>query len=395
MANRDLLADAIADAKAVKEVAIANAKAALEEAFTPHLKDMLAQKINEIEEIDEVEEISEESRKERAKVDKYEYEKGKLKGQNKFDKEVSTKIDETEEMDEGYGKESMDEEKEMDEELNLDELLAELELEEAKEMDEAKDEMDEAKEEMDEAKEEVSEESRAERADVDKYEYEKGKEAGEDDDVDLDDMSEEELKNMIEDVIEDMVNSGELEAGGDAVEMVDAEDEEVDVTVDVTDTEEIELEENARTDAEQEGYKDGFEDAKDDIEAELKKMKVSEELNEAKEVINHLRSELNEVNLLNSKLLYTNKIFKGKNLTENQKIKVLKAFDKAETVKEAKNIFEALNENLIAKSVKSNIRESLGMASKSAGVAPKRPLTENVIQEDAMVARFKKLAGIN
>ena len=389
MANRDLLADAIADAKAVKEVAIANAKAALEEAFTPHLKDMLAQKINEIEEIDEVEEISEESRKERAKVDKYEYEKGKLKGQNKFDKEVSTKIDETEEMDEGYGKESMDEEKEMDEELNLDELLAELE------MDEAKDEMDEAKDEMDEAKEEMSEESRAERADVDKYEYEKGKEAGEDDDVDLDDMSEEELKNMIEDVIEDMVNSGELEAGGDAVEMVDAEDEEVDVTVDVTDTEEIELEENARTDAEQEGYKDGFKDAKDDIEAELKKMKVSEELNEAKEVIIHLRSELNEVNLLNSKLLYTNKIFRGKNLTENQKIKVLKAFDKAETVKEAKNIFEALNENLVAKSTKSNIRESLGMASKPAGVAPKRPLTENVIQEDAMVARFKKLAGIN
>ena len=400
MANRDLLADAIADAKAVKEVAIANAKAALEEAFTPHLKDMLAQKINEMEEIDEVEEISEESRKERAKVDKYEYEKGKLKGQNKFDKEVSTKIDETEEMDEGYGKkymdeekemdeahteDHMDEEKEMDEELNLDELLAELELSEEKEMDEAK--------ELDEEKEEMSEESRAERADVDKYEYEKGKDAGEDDDVDLDDMSEEDLKAMIEDVIEDMVNSGDLEAGGDAVELVD--DEDVDVTIDVTDTEEIELEENARTDAEQEGYKDGFEDAKDDIEAELKKMKVSEELKEAKSVINHLRSELNEVNLLNSKLLYTNKIFKAKNLTENQKIKVLKAFDKAETVKEAKNIFETLNENLVAKSTKSNIRESLGMASKSAGVAPKRPMNENVIQEDAMVARFKKLAGIN
>ncbi len=406
MANRDLLADAIADAKAVKEVAIANAKAALEEAFTPHLKDMLAQKINEIEEIDEVEEISEESRKERAKVDKYEYEKGKLKGQNKFDKEVSTKIDETEEMDEGYGKESMDEEKEMEEEINLDELLAELELEEditgdgdrpdqSRSQRSNQEKQDLMQEELDEAKEEISEESRAERADVDKYEYEKGKEAGEDDDVDLDDMSEEELKNMIEDVIEDMVNSGELEAGGDAVEMADTEDEEVDVTVDVTDTEEIELEENARTDAEQEGYKDGFEDAKDDIEAELKKMKVSEELNEAKEVINHLRSELNEVNLLNSKLLYTNKIFKSKNLTENQKIKVLKAFDKAETVKEAKNIFEALNENLVAKSIKSNIRESLGMASKPAGVAPKRPLNENVIQEDAMVARFKKLAGIN
>tara|TARA_R110001592_G_scaffold244533_3_gene505964 strand:- start:682 stop:1878 length:1197 start_codon:yes stop_codon:yes gene_type:complete len=398
MANRDLLADAIADAKAVKEVAIANAKAALEEAFTPHLKDMLAQKINEMDEIDEVEQISEESRKERAKVDKYEYEKGKLKGQNKFDKEVSTKIDETEEMDEGYGKkymdeekemdeahtkDHMDEEKEMDEELNLDELLAELELSEEKEMDEAK--------ELDEEKEEMSEESRAERADVDKYEYEKGKDAGEDDDVDLDDMSEEDLKAMIEDVIEDMVNSGDLEAGGDAVELVDDEEEveDVDVTVDVTDTEEIELEEDARTDAEEEGYKDGMKDAKADLS------EISKELEEAKSVINHLRSELNEVNLLNSKLLYTNKIFKAKNLTESQKIKVLKALDRAETVKGAKAIFETLNENLVAKSTKSNIRESLGMASKPAGVAPKRPLNENVIQEDAMVARFKKLAGIN
>lgn len=370
MANRDLLADAIADAKAVKEVAIANAKAALEEAFTPHLKDMLAQKINEMEEIDEVEEISEESRKERAKVDKYEYEKGKLKGQNKFDKEVSTKIDENDEMDE---------------ELNLDELLAELELDENARTDaEEEGYLDGMKDE----KEDLSEESEAERADVDKYEYEKGKEAGEDDDIDLDDMSEEDLKAMIEDVIEDMVNAGDLEAGGDAVEMVDDEEEveDVDVTVDVTDTEEIELEENARTDAEEEGYLDGKADEKKKIEKDLK---------EAKDVINHLRSELNEVNLLNSKLLYTNKIFRGKTLTENQKIKVLKAFDKAETVKEAKNIFETLNENLVAKSIKSNIRESLGMASKSAGVAPKRPLNENVIQEDAMVARFKKLAGIN
>ncbi len=93
-------------------------------------------------------------------------------------------------------------------------------------------------------------------------------------------------------------------------------------------------------------------------------------------------------------MLYTNKIFRNKSLTENQKIKVLKAFDKAETVKEAKAIFETLNENLVAKSTKSNIRESMGMASKPAGVAPKRELNEGIVQEDAMVARFKKLAGI-
>jgi hypothetical protein len=122
---------------------------------------------------------------------------------------------------------------------------------------------------------------------------------------------------------------------------------------------------------------------------------MKEDLEEAKKAIKYLRSELNEVNLLNSKLLYTNKIFRGKNLTENQKIKVLKAFDKAETVKEAKTIFETLNENLVAKSAtKTPIRESRGAASKPAGVAPRRPLNEGIIQEDAMVARFKKLAGI-
>jgi len=371
MANRNLLEEAIADAKAVKEVAIANAKAALEEAFTPHLKNMLSQKINEMEEADEVETISEESRKERANVDKYEYEKGKLKGQNKFDKEVSTKIDEVEEMDE---------------EFNLDEILAELEGLDENARTDAEEEG--YKDGMKDEKEDLAEESEAERADVDKFEYEKGKEAGEDDEIDLDDMSEEELKAMIEDVIEDMVTSGDLEAGGDAVELVDDEEEveDVDVTVDVTDTEEIELEENARTDAEEEGYLDGKADEKKKIEKDLK---------EAKNAIQHLKFELNEINLLNSKLLYTNKIFRGKTLTENQKIKVLKAFDRAETVKEAKSIFETLNENLTTKNVKSNIRESMGMASKPAGVAPKRPLTENIIQEDAMVSRFKKLAGIN
>jgi hypothetical protein len=372
MANRDLFADAIADAKAVRETAIANAKAALEEAFTPHLKDMLAQKINEMDETtDEVEVVSEESRKERAKVDKYEYEKGKLKGQNKFDKEVSTKINEKEEMDE---------------ELNLDELLAELEGLDENARTDAEEEgyLDGMKDE----KEDLSEESEAERADVDKFEYEKGKEAGEDDDeINLDDMSEEELKAMIEDVIEDMVSSGDLEAGGDAVEFVDDEEEieDVDVTVDVTDTEEIELEENARTDAEEEGYLDGKADEKKKLEKDLK---------EAKNAIQHLKFELNEINLLNSKLLYTNKVFKAKNLTENQKIKVLKAFDRAETVKEAKSIYTTLNENLATKNVKSNIREAMGAASKPAGVAPKRSLNENIISEDAMVSRFKKLAGI-
>merc|ERR1712100_775221 len=48
-----LLKEAIADAKAVRETALANAKLALEEAFTPRLQSMLSAKLSEEEEVDE------------------------------------------------------------------------------------------------------------------------------------------------------------------------------------------------------------------------------------------------------------------------------------------------------------------------------------------------------
>jgi len=410
MANRDLLADAIADAKAVKEVAIANAKAALEEAFTPHLKNMLAQKINEMEDMDEELDLAE------------------------VDKE---KMDEKKEMKkEGYGKKEMDEAKDkmdeaedMDEELDLEEILAELELDEEEELEEQSGNIDPGietkgflrkkpdhvqlqEEEIDEA-EEAEEIETEEEVETDDSEEE----------INLEDMSEEELKSMIEDVIEDMIEDGELVPGPNAdeseeEEMQDSDDGmegDADVDIEVDDIDLQEGQENL-----DEVDLSGSVEALPDVAAMitflagalgipavalasmslgklkslLKGKKVEEELNEAKSAIKYLRSELNEVNLLNSKLLYTNKIFRGKNLTENQKIKVLKAFDKAETVKEAKRIFETLNENLVAKTTKSNLRESLGAASKPAGVAPKRPLNEGIIQEDAMVKRFKQLAGL-
>ena len=393
MANRDLLADAIADAKAVKEVAIANAKAALEEAFTPHLKDMLAQKINEMDELEETD---------LAEVDK-------------------EKVDEEKEMDEGYGKKEMDEAEDkmdeaenMDEELDLEEILAELEL-------------DEEEEDLPPPPEEaggpggfaVNEEEEAGEEEV---ELEAGEVETDDseEEINLEEMSEEELKELIEDVIEDMVASGELEAGGDKVEMSGEEGEEAEgeeAEGEEAEDEGEETEEETGEEELSEAYIDDTKQTKFLSKAEMeKKIKAGdydpslmdkiwdflseaesedkEELEEAKAAIKYLRSELNEVNLLNSKLLYTNKIFRGKNLTENQKIKVLKAFDKAETVREAKAIFETLNENLVSKSTKSPIRESLGAASKPAGVAPKRTLNEGIVQEDAMVKRFKQLAGL-
>tara|TARA_B110000285_G_scaffold149002_1_gene166317 strand:- start:874 stop:1215 length:342 start_codon:yes stop_codon:yes gene_type:complete len=105
-----------------------------------------------------------------------------------------------------------------------------------------------------------------------------------------------------------------------------------------------------------------------------------------------LKTELNEINLLNAKLLYVNKIYKTKNLNESQKAKVLGAFDKASTVKEVKIVFNTINENFTFK--KKTVNESrLGSASKSV-ISPKVTKKKPIVESDEMVNRFQKLAGI-
>ena len=102
-----------------------------------------------------------------------------------------------------------------------------------------------------------------------------------------------------------------------------------------------------------------------------------------------LKHELNEINLLNAKLLYTNKIFKVKNLNESQKVKVLSSFDKATTVGEVKMVFTTLNEGI--KETKSIIKENRGSASKMTHTPTiKKPIVES---NDAFL-RMQKLAGI-
>ena len=139
---------------------------------------------------------------------------------------------------------------------------------------------------------------------------------------------------------------------------------------------------------------DSLDETKEEDLEEAKKKKEDkkdekDEMKEAIDTIEALRNELNEVNLLNAKLLYVNKIFKAKNLTESQKLKVIAQFDKATTANEAKSIFESMN-NAIEKSKKSIVKESLGFASKAAGVAPKKP----IVEVDATMSRWQMLAGI-
>ena len=311
MTNRDLLKEAIADAKAVKEVAITNAKAALEEAFTPHLKEMFEKKLSEMEREDERDE-----------------------------KDGVTEAEETQM-----------------EESELEELLRELDETEEPVMEAEEEEGDDEDEDEDEDEEKDGKEDEVE--------------------IDLEEMTEEDLKKFIEEVVDEMIAAGELEAGHDGMEdEVGAMEEPVEGPEDAPAEEEMPAMEEAKEDHEEE---------------ETKKMRhMEEELAEAIETINTLKSELHEINLLNSKLLYTNKIFKAKNLTEAQKVKVLTAFDKAETVKEVKLVFETLNEGLEKAAKKELVKESKGFASKPIGSSPKQP----VVEVNPIFERMRKLAGL-
>jgi hypothetical protein len=385
MTNQELFKQAIADAKAVRDAAVANAKAALEETFTPRIMDMLSAKLNELEE----EGLEEE----------------------KVEEEGYGKTEEGHEATIGFGAASQKpqiegdvEEADSMEETDLEEILAALEAEEKMkegEKVEEKKEVEEAKKEVEEAKKKEVEE--AKKKDDDKKKVEESLEEADGDD-DMTELTVDELKDIIRDVLKDVMagvdseeGEGEIDLGDEAGEEEEVEDEEsisLDELLAELDKEEEgkkpvdEKKEVEETKKEvEEGKKKEMEEAKKKEMEEAKKDK--KDLEEAIKTIKALQSELNEVNLLNAKLLYTNKIFKAKSLNEAQKVKVLKAFDKAKNVKEAKLVYESLSESITTRT-KNTIKESVGFASKAAGIAPAQPIVES----DAAIRRMQQLAGI-
>jgi hypothetical protein len=325
--NTKIFSEAIAEAKAIRETAMANAKLALEEAFTPRLKEMMSTKLEALAEEDE--ELEE-----------------RFTGKNG-------------EMTSNDG----DDTGAMEEEISLEELLAELEgLEEG---------------------DGYSEEEGSVEPGLDNPYMEENEIFEAEDDETVSEITVDDLKDIIRDVVADLLGGSEEEGEEEEGEEEEMEGEEEEMAGD----EELNLEEIlAELELDEAADAD-----KDDMKKEAKEEKEDKELEEAMSTIAQLRSELNEVNLLNAKLLYVNKLFKSKNLTEAQKVKVINAFDRAETVKETKNIFETLQESLTAsQSTKNPIKESLSFASKPAGVADRKPIVEN----NDFVARMQKLAGI-
>ena len=346
-----LYQDAILDAKALRASAMANAKAALEEAFEPKIQEMLRLKLSE--ELEEIEELADEA---------------------EVEQDIAN-------MEETYSEDGMEENLDINE-AELEEILAQ--LEELSNVDEAgydKPEMEEAK--RDEMKDESlneaeEEEEEAEEEEVEDEEEVEGEEVG--DETKIIDITLGDLKQVLQSVM-----AGSQDMGMDIPsDEADADSEaEAEISLD-----EIlaELEAEGMEDT---GYEAGkqYPSIEEKKEKDEKKDKVEEELEEANSTIEELRHSLQEVNLLNAKYLYMNKLFKAKTLTESQKVKVINALDRATSVTEVKNTFETLKESFESKK---QLKESIGFASQAAGVAHKQP----IIEQDNMMSRWQKLAGI-
>jgi len=330
MAKSNLLKEAIADAKAVKETALANARLALEEAFAPRIQSMLSHKLAE--ELDD-EEVSEE------------------------EEEMAAEVPAMEEEDEMSADAEMGAEEEMTEEEDT--------------MYSDEDRMD-AEEEMDMA---------ADSGDGEEYDLT----GNEEEDTEEDDLDLEAVIRELEDAMasdDEMTEEDEVED-----EMTSEEDEVEDEMTSEEDEEELDINEIIRTLKEMEGEdEEEMTEEEEDAKEEYK-----EELEEAYKTIQSMRKTINEVNLLNAKLLYTNKLFRTFDLNESQKVKVIENFDRASNLREVKLVFATLGENLnVARKKKTVVKESLASKPMKSTAAPRKILSEG----DAVAERFKKLAGL-
>jgi hypothetical protein len=330
MAKSDLLKEAIADAKAVKETALANAKIALQEAFTPRIKSMLENELmNELEDDDMMDDEMVSGDEDEMGMDDM-----------GMDSEVA---DETPDMvgvavdfnnDGDYdleGEIGMDDEEEMEDMLpaETDEMSPEMDMTDDM-SDMGDDDMD-----LEEIIRELEEDLDADAAGIDEKDVEEGMY---------------ESTSSIEELIEAI--------------LAEEEEEEEDEVI-----------------GEMSNYKNE---------------KMKDELEEAYKTVTHLKNVINEVNLLNAKLLYTNKLFRNFELSESQKMKVIENFDRAANTREAKLVFSTLAESFqTRKAGKKIVKESKSMASRPvATTAPSKRTTQVLTEGFEQANRWKKLAGL-
>ena len=350
----DLLKEAIADAKAVKETALANAKIALEEAFAPRIHNMLSTKLSEDLYEDEMEDETTTAPVDEVEVAEHdvmyepEAEGGEMDAapapemDAEMDMEMPAEEPAVDDMEmEGMMMKDVDEDPTdvnsgVEEDLELEAIIRELEE-------------DLNEEELTE--EELTEEEIAE-------------DAHNKDAADSTDSKGNDLMAEPKDMKNEEFNIDEI------IEGILAEDDDIN-------------EEEVVTEGE---HEDEDKDSKEKMD------EISEELTEAYSTIESLRDTINEVNLLNAKLLYTNKLFRNFELSESQKMTVIENFDRAGNTREVKLVFSTLAENFTVPVKKRKVVKE-GTASKATQSTA--PATKTIINEGNELAnRWKKLAGL-
>ena len=324
MAKSDLLKEAIADARTVKETALANAKIALQEAFAPRLENMLAARLQEELDDEEAPMGDEEA----------------LMGDEEMGDEEALMGDE--EMGDFPQSVNVGLDFDADGEYDLSGTVGAPEEEEEDDMM-MDDEMAAAPE----------------------------------DEYDEDDLD---LQEIIREL--DASISGDME---DENEPLHEYEEEEDATSDLTNIDEI-IESLLREEDEEEELTE-----EEDVKAELDDTK--KELEEAYRTVKQMQSVIQEVNLLNAKLLYTNKLFRNFDLNDSQKMKVLENFDRAGNTREVKLVFSTLAESFKrpSKTTKKRIVKESYASKPVNTTAPSRPILNEGFE---LADRWKKLAGL-
>ena len=406
MANSKLLKEAIADAKAVKETALANAKLALEEAFTPRLQSILSQKLQaEAEMENDEEEMQNEELGSTGIGSKVEAGYAETPGKNPTldahtDLSVGVEKDggKPEEAGTDYEKVAdINEEEGMEGEVSdKDAEIAELKARIAEL--EGNDSMDDTEDvdtlDMDGVSSDEGDLDNDGDHDMADHEME--------DETDEDEMDLEAIIRELEQTLEGEDSEEKEES------MYEAEETEKEETVeeakDETEEKEATNEEAKEDNKEEMDEVIDLEEILREMEADLtneaeesKEDEKDAELKEAYATIKSLQTTINEVNLLNAKLLFANKLFRAHNMTNEQKVKVIETLDRTKSVREVKLVYSTLAENFkytsITKTAKKSITE--GIASKAVkSTAPKAEVKQVIAESTDFADRFKKLAGI-
>ena len=372
----DILKEAIADAKALRATALENAKIALEEAFTPRLKNMLSQKIQS--EVENEDEVEEDAYSEEEVEDGHEEVSEEIPAELSDEDEEAVPAELSDEDDEVVPAELSDEEGE-------DDVIEVNGIKYAPVVSEDDEVAPEMSDEDDEVPAELSDED--------------------EDELDLESVIKELEEELDTSAVGDAENkepsdsaSDSSDIGQGSEEPSDASDEsegsenDDDTVVKEPVTENEEAEE--LSDEDEEIDLDEVIKALDEEEADDEGESVDElnkRLKEYQSTVGYLREKLNEVNLMNAKLLFTNKLFRGFGLNNNQKLRVIEQFDRTKNLREIKLVYATLAESFQGKD-KPRVNESKGQASKTVqSTAPKK----EVLSEGAQMRnRFKKLANL-